>query len=65
MKKYLRTTSTVVVNMSGVPLQLPGARTVEWTVQDPIGQKDTVYKNVANQIEGLVMRLILELRTGA
>ncbi len=55
----------VVVNMSGAPLQLPGARMVEWIVQDPIGQKDSVYKSVANQIEGLVMRLILELRTGA
>lgn len=53
----------VVVNMSGIPVVLPGARIVEWVVPDPIGQRDDVYRAVANQLEGLVMRLILELRT--
>ena len=55
----------VVVNMSGITLARPGVRTVEWTVQDPIGQSDAVFRAVAGQIEGLVMRLILELRGGA
>jgi arsenate reductase len=55
----------VVVNMSGVPVALPGARTLEWTVPDPIGQKEDYYRTVAAQIEGLVMRLILELRTAS
>jgi len=53
----------VVVNMSGVPVGLPGARVIEWTVPDPIGQTESYYRTVATQIEGLVMRLILELRT--
>jgi arsenate reductase len=54
----------VVVNMSGQKLPLaPGARVREWPVPDPIGQKESVYKAVAEQIEGLVMRLILELRS--
>ena len=53
----------VVVNMSGFPLGLPGARLIEWTVPDPIGQTEAVYRTVATQIEGLVMRLIMELRT--
>jgi arsenate reductase len=53
----------VVVNMSGIPLSLPGARVLDWVVPDPIGQRDEVYRTVANQLEGLVMRLILELRT--
>jgi len=53
----------VLVNMSGVPVGLPGARVIEWTVPDPIGQTDSYYRTVATQIEGLVMRLILELRT--
>jgi arsenate reductase len=53
----------VVVNMSGVPVGLPGARVIEWVVPDPIGQKESYYRTVATQIEGLVMRLILELRT--
>jgi arsenate reductase len=53
----------VVVNMSGVPVGLPGARAIEWTVPDPIGQTESYYRTVATQIEGLVMRLIMELRT--
>jgi protein-tyrosine-phosphatase len=35
---------------------------IEWGVRDPIGQSESVYRAVAAQIEGLVMRLILELR---
>jgi protein-tyrosine-phosphatase len=53
----------VVVNMSGVPVGLPGARAIEWTVPDPIGQTESYYRTVATHIEGLVMRLIMELRT--
>jgi arsenate reductase (thioredoxin) len=53
----------VVVNMSGVPVRLSGARVIEWTVPDPIGQTESYYRAVATQIEGLVMRLIIELRT--
>src|SRR6202166_4569847 len=53
----------VIVNMSGVPVGLPGARVIDWTVPDPMGQPESSYRNVATQIEGLVMRLILELRT--
>jgi arsenate reductase len=55
----------LVVNMSGIPVVLPGARIVQWAVQDPIGQKESVYRTVASQLEGLVMRLILELRTAS
>ena len=42
---------------------LPGARVIDWMVPDPIGQSESYYRTVATQIEGLVMRLILELRT--
>jgi len=52
----------IVVNMSGSKIALPGARLIEWPVVDPIGQKDEVYRAVAERIEGLVMRLIIELR---
>lgn len=55
----------LVVNMSGMPVQLAGARLLEWTVPDPIGQTESYYQTVAAQIEGLVMRLILELRQTA
>ena len=54
----------VVVNLSGEPLPaaMGTARVVEWNVRDPIGESERVYRAVAAQIEGLVMRLILELR---
>jgi arsenate reductase len=52
----------IVVNMSGSKIALPGAQMIEWPVIDPIGQTDEVYRAVAERIEGLVMRLILELR---
>jgi arsenate reductase len=54
----------VVVNLSGerLPPALAQARLIEWDVRDPIGQSESVYRAVATQIEGLVMRLILELR---
>ena len=54
----------LLVNMSGRPLSLPGIKGIEWRVQDPIGLKDSVYREVAAQIESLVMRLILDLRAG-
>ncbi len=54
----------VVINMSGerLPPSLMAARVVEWKVRDPIGASEDVYRDVATQIEALVMRLILELR---
>ena len=54
----------VVINMSGYPVTLPDARIVTWTVRDPIGQSEAVYRGVVQQIEDLVMGLILTLRTG-
>ena len=53
----------VVLNMSGTPLKMPGAQVIDWVVPDPIGQSEAYYRTVATQIEALVMRLILELRT--
>jgi arsenate reductase len=54
----------VIINMSGEKLPVvPGAIIRDWPVLDPIGQPEPIYKNVAEQIEGLVMRLILELRS--
>jgi arsenate reductase len=55
----------LVVNMSGHPLTFPNARVLTWIVPDPIGLKEEVYRSVASQIEGLVMRLILDLRSAA
>jgi arsenate reductase (thioredoxin) len=54
----------LVVNMSGHPVDLPASRLVTWAVRDPIGQPESVYRDVLQQIEGLVMGLILSLRNG-
>lgn len=54
----------VVINLSGesLPDAFGAARLIEWSVRDPIGENQSVYRAVAGQIESLVMRLILELR---
>jgi arsenate reductase len=59
----MRDTYDLIVNMSGQSLMLPYARIVDWRVPDPIGRTDSIYRSVAAQIEGLVMGLILELRS--
>ena len=53
----------LIVNMSGTKLAIPGVRVLDWPVQDPIGLREEIYRTVAAQIESLVMRLILELRS--
>jgi arsenate reductase len=58
-----RVSFDLAVNMSGYPAPLPAARVMEWSVRDPIGERVEVYRSVANEIEALVMKLILELRT--
>lgn len=53
----------VVVNLSGLPLAITAGQTLTWRVQDPVGYSEKVFRSVAEQIEELVMRLILELRS--
>ena len=55
----------VVVNMSGMPLAMGAQAVVDWRVEDPIGLDEGMYRQVAAQIEEMVMRLILELRAAA
>ena len=64
LEVVLRQPFDLVVNISGHPLPLPGSRVVNWAVADPIGQKEAVYRTVVSQIEGLVMSLIMLLRSG-
>jgi arsenate reductase (thioredoxin) len=52
----------LVVNMSGRRFTFPCGEMVEWVVRDPIGESAGTYRAVADQIEGLVMRLILDAR---
>ena len=53
----------LVVNMSGLPI--PGATpaaTRTWTVPDPVWAGERMAREVRDELEGLVMALILELR---
>jgi protein-tyrosine-phosphatase len=53
----------LLINMSGVklPTRIP-LPVREWKIEDPIGRSEEVYREVRDQIEDLVMRLILEFR---
>ena len=56
----------MVVNMSGQKMPVPqGVRVEEWKIRDPIGLSEDIYRDVANEIEQRVMRLVLTLRAGA
>jgi arsenate reductase len=54
----------IVVNMSGLPLNFTAHNVVTWQVQDPMGYSEPMFQKVADQVEELVMRLILEMRAG-
>jgi protein-tyrosine-phosphatase len=54
----------LVVNISGEDLPHPlNLRARDWDVADPFGGPESGYVEAANKIEGLVMALILELRS--
>jgi arsenate reductase len=53
----------IVVNMSGFALPGPPPRNlIEWTVKDPYRLSPRVYRQVRDDLEQRVMRLILDLR---
>lgn len=64
LEMVMRQPYDLVVNLSGHPLNLPKANIVAWAVRDPIGLSEGIYRQVVQQIEGLVMGLILTLRNG-
>jgi arsenate reductase (thioredoxin) len=54
----------LIINMSGYPLPMKtDTRVEDWNVRDPIGESEDVYREVRDQIEQRVMRMILELRS--
>jgi len=53
----------LIVNMSGLALPVQISIPVEeWNVRDPVLETEEVHRDIANEIEHLVMRLILKLR---
>jgi len=55
----------LIVNMSGskLPDNL-GVPVENWPVADPMGRSDDTFRKCRDEIEMLVMRLILRIRTG-
>lgn len=52
-------------NMSGVPLVgLPVKRILEWRVRDPYGPDLDLHRAARDRIEGLVQKLVVDLRAG-
>jgi protein-tyrosine-phosphatase len=58
-------TFDLILNMSGYPLPNTAHAPVrEWTVDDPIGCSQKVYRRVRDSIETSVLALLEEARTG-
>lgn len=52
----------LVVNMTGLSIpSLSAANTRDWIVPDPVGQPDSVLREVRDEIESLVIGLVQEL----
>jgi arsenate reductase (thioredoxin) len=51
----------LVINLSGFALKTP-VPTREWTVMDPYGLDEEIFRDVRDQIETLVMNLVMELK---
>jgi len=55
----------LIVNMTGQKLAANVTVPVEdWSVRDPIGQDESVYRATRDVIENRVMQLVLAMRTG-
>jgi arsenate reductase (thioredoxin) len=53
----------LIINMSGLEIPgHPGVPVEEWTVRDPIGESEQVFREVRDEIEQRVMRLVLAAR---
>jgi len=55
---------SLVVNMSGAALPhfMAGILAENWRVRDPVGEVQGVHREVRDEVEALVMKLILRLR---
>lgn len=54
----------LIVNMTGIPgaSLFPGARVVDWDVDDPFGEDLSVHRRIRDEIERLVENLARELQ---
>jgi len=63
LRNLARAQFDLVINMSGVELPpVPGAKSRDWDIPDPVFLKYDEHCEVRDAIEHMVMRLILDLR---
>lgn len=55
-------TFDLIVNMSGQKVPPLAVPVEEWNVPDPIGKDDFAFRQTADLLEQMVMRLILQIR---
>jgi hypothetical protein len=48
-----------------MPDEVPGAKIIEWDVEDPVYLKYEDHRKIRDSIETLVMQLVLDLRKAA
>lgn len=54
----------LIINISGMPLPFQtNAKVEEWKIRDPIGQSEQVHRQVRDEIEQRVSKLITSLRS--
>lgn len=52
----------LIINISGLPFRNHGAKVENWAVRDPIGANEKIFRQVRDEIERRVQRLIIQLR---
>ncbi|MCC7500057.1 MAG: arsenate reductase ArsC [Bryobacterales bacterium] len=55
----------LIVNMSGLPFRGTAEKVEDWVVRDPIGANEAVFRQVRDEIEQRVQKLIIQLRKKA
>jgi len=64
IEEALKPLPVLIVNISGsaLPHFAAGIASEPWRVRDPVGEVQGVHREVRDELEGLVMKLILRLR---
>lgn len=55
----------LIINISGLPFRNRRTKVENWAVRDPIGENQKVFRQVRDEIERRVQRLIIQLRKNA
>jgi arsenate reductase len=64
LREVDRDSADLIVNMTGMPGQslFPGARVIDWDVDDPYGEDLLIYRQICDEIEERLAQLAADLR---